>query len=179
MKFFFILSEEIRKEIRELKRSVRDEKKAKVADERQQVQKEESKNEVMKEYRENRERYKEAKAKLPTGKAREALTMELLSKFRCRLQSAKEHTQDDALNSDKKDAPRDAAQDEPYDKFWMAHPLHCEEKAPVLAKDASTKDDDWFEIYDPRNPLNKRRRGENSHKPKDDKDGRSYSRSKK
>ena len=29
---------------------------------------------------------------------------------------------------------------------------------PVLAKDANTKDDDWFDIYDPRNPLNKRRR---------------------
>lgn len=29
---------------------------------------------------------------------------------------------------------------------------------PVLAKDANTKDDDWFEISDPRNALAKRRR---------------------
>lgn len=44
----------------------------------------------------------------------------------------------------------------------MSHKLTFEEKDPVLAKDANTKDDDWFEIYDPRNPLNKRRRGENA-----------------
>lgn len=42
----------------------------------------------------------------------------------------------------------------------MVHQLHFKEDDPVLAKDANTKDDDWFEIYDPRNPLNKRRRGE-------------------
>lgn len=42
----------------------------------------------------------------------------------------------------------------------MVHQLHFKEDTPVLAKDANTKDDDWFEIYDPRNPLNKRRRGE-------------------
>lgn len=35
----------------------------------------------------------------------------------------------------------------------------------VVAKDANTKDDDWFEIYDPRNKLNKRRRGELPSKP--------------
>jgi peptidyl-prolyl cis-trans isomerase SDCCAG10 len=36
--------------------------------------------------------------------------------------------------------------------------LRFEAYAPVIAKDASTKTDDWFEIYDPRNPINKRRR---------------------
>jgi len=39
-----------------------------------------------------------------------------------------------------------------------------EKNDPVLAKDASTKADDWFEITDPRNPLTKRRR---EHKEKD------------
>jgi len=41
---------------------------------------------------------------------------------------------------------------------WMKNTLRFEANDPVLAKDASTKDDDWFDIYDPRNPLNKRRR---------------------
>lgn len=50
--------------------------------------------------------------------------------------------------------------------FRLSHKLHFKEDTPVLAKDANTKDDDWFEIYDPRNPLNKRRRGENSSKSK-------------
>ena len=41
---------------------------------------------------------------------------------------------------------------------WMRKELKFVSDDPVLAKDANTKDDDWFDIYDPRNPLNKRRR---------------------
>jgi peptidyl-prolyl cis-trans isomerase SDCCAG10 len=40
----------------------------------------------------------------------------------------------------------------------MSKELKFEGMDPVMAKDASRKDDDWFDIYDPRNPLNKRRR---------------------
>lgn len=174
-----VFSEEIRKEIRDLKRSVRNEKKAKEADEKQQVQKEEDKNEIMKVYIENQEKYKEEKAKLPKGKAREDLTMELLNKFKSRLQNVKEHTKDDTSNFDKKDTSTEIPEDDLHDESWMTHSLHCEEKAPVLAKDASRKDDDWFEIYDPRNPLNKRRRGDKSQKSKDDKDSKGYFHSKK
>lgn len=133
----------------------------------------------MKEYKESQEKYKEAKAKLPRkGKTRENFTLEMLSKFRHKLQNAKEHIKDDTSKFDEKDASEDTEEDDPNDESWMAHSLHCEEKAPVLAKDASTKNDDWFEIYDPRNPLNKRRRGEKSHRLKDDKD-RSYLHSRK
>lgn len=46
--------------------------------------------------------------------------------------------------------------------FRLSHKLKFQEDDPVLAKDANTKEDDWFEIYDPRNPLNKRRRGEST-----------------
>jgi len=128
----------------------------------------------MKEYIETQEKYKKAKEKLPKkGKTREDFTMELFNQFKNKLQNAKEHTKDNTTSSDK----QDTEDDDPHDESWLTHALHCEEKAPVLAKDASTKDDDWFEIYDPRNPLNKRRRGEKS-KFKDDKGGRSYSRHK-
>ena len=48
------------------------------------------------------------------------------------------------------------------DDNWMANTLKFESDDPVLAKDASTKDDDWFDIYDPRNPVNKRRRERDS-----------------
>lgn len=165
----------IRKEIRELKRSVQNAKKTKELDQKQQTEKEENKSEVMKEYKETQEKYKKAKEKLPKkGKMHEDFTMELFKQFRSKLQNAKEHTKDDATSSDKKTL-KDTEDDDPHDKSWLTHVLHCEEKAPVLAKDASTKDDDWFEIYDPRNPLNKRRRGEQSHKSKIDKGGRSYS----
>ena len=48
------------------------------------------------------------------------------------------------------------------DDNWMANSLKFQSDDPVLAKDASTKDDDWFDIYDPRNPMNKRRRERDS-----------------
>lgn len=127
----------------------------------------------MKEYIETQEKYKKTKEKLPKkGKTREDFTMELFKQFKNKLHNAKEHTKDDTTSSDK--MSKDTEDDDPHDESWLTHTLHCEEKAPVLAKDASTKNDDWFEIYDPRNPLNKRRR-EKSHKTKDDKSGRSYS----
>jgi peptidyl-prolyl cis-trans isomerase SDCCAG10 len=156
---------------------VQNEKKAKETEQNEQVQKKENKSEIIKEYREIQEKYKEAKAKLPKkGKTREAFTMELLNKFKNKLQNAKEHTKNDT--SDKKETSKDTEDDDPLDESWMTHALHCEDKTPVLAKDASTKDDDWFEIYDPRNPLNKRRRGEKSDNSKEDKRSRNYSRHK-
>lgn len=131
----------------------------------------------MKEYIETQEKYKKTKEKVPEkGKTRESFTMELFKQFKSKLQNAKEHTKDDTTSSDK--MSKDTEDDDSHDESWLTHTLHCEEKAPVLAKDASTKNDDWFEIYDPRNPLNKRRRGEKSHKSKDDKSGRSYSHNK-
>lgn len=51
-----------------------------------------------------------------------------------------------------------------------SHPLRFENKDAVLAKDANKKDDDWFEIYDPRSALNKRKRQLNKTEGKQDKD---------
>lgn len=171
-------SEAIRKEIRELKRDVQNDKRAKEAERKQQIDKDnkKEKSEVMKAYLESQERYKKASAQLPKkGKAREDFTMQLLKKFRNKLQDAKEHVNDSSTEFDEKESSQSNVDDDPQDESWMTHVLHCEEKAPVLAKDASTKDDDWFEIYDPRNPLNKRRRGEKSQKSKDDKSSKSHS----
>lgn len=44
--------------------------------------------------------------------------------------------------------------------FRMAHKLRFDDDEAVLARDANTKNDDWYEVFDPRNPLNKRRREE-------------------
>lgn len=175
-----IYSEAIRKEIRDLKRNVQNEKRMKEMDKINQVEeseKKKQKSEIMKDYVETQEKYKEAKAKLPKkGKTREDLTMEMFNKFKNKLQQVKEHANDDTSNSGTKTTSGDTEDDDADDKSWMRQSLHCEEKAPVLAKDASTKDDDWFEIYDPRNPLNKRRRGEKTHKSQDDKSGKKHSR---
>lgn len=154
---------------------MQNEKKAKEIDRKQQIEKEENKSEIIKEYIETQEKYKKAKEKLPKkGKTREDFTMELFNQFKNKLQNAKEHTKDHTTSSDKKTL-KDTEDNDEHDESWLAHAMHYEEKAPVLAKDASTKNDDWFEIYDPRNPLNKRRRGEKSYKSRNDKGGKSYS----
>ena len=61
---------------------------------------------------------------------------------------------------------QDDNDDSDDDDNWMANSLNFESNDPVLAKDASTKDDDWFDIYDPRNPMNKRRRENDAKKSK-------------
>lgn len=40
------------------------------------------------------------------------------------------------------------------------HQVTFDEEKIVLAKDAMKKDADYYDIYDPRNPLNERRRQE-------------------
>lgn len=44
--------------------------------------------------------------------------------------------------------------------FRLAHKLSFADNVPVLARDANTKDDAWYDLNDPRNPINKRRREE-------------------
>lgn len=49
----------------------------------------------------------------------------------------------------------------PTDDSWLAHELKCqkEDEGPTLAKDANMRGEkDWYDIYDPRNPINIRRR---------------------
>lgn len=90
-----------------------------------------------------------------------------MNKFLNKLSAVKEQqSEETSSTSDEKKVENDDDDDDPNDKTWMTRQLHCDEKAPVLAKDASTKGDDWFEIYDPRNPINKRRRGEGTDKSK-------------
>ena len=82
----------------------------------------------------------------------------MLSKFRAKLDALKEQ------RTDAEDVPKPSTDDNLVEKEiqgdeWLAHTLKFEDTAPILAKDASTKDDDWYDAYDPRNPLNKRKRG--------------------
>lgn len=75
----------------------------------------------------------------------------MLEKFRKRLQENKSKIQ----NEEEKE-------EIPYKDSWLTHKMTCTgEDEIVLAKDANaigSKEEDWFDIYDPRNPINKRRR---------------------
>lgn len=56
----------------------------------------------------------------------------------------------------------------------QTHTLKFEETGSILAKDASTKRDDWYEndISNPQNPINKRKRGEDERHGKKDRSHR-------
>lgn len=72
-----------------------------------------------------------------------------------------------ASGSTEKEIAKNAYGDDIVGDDWLAHKLSFEEPAAILAKDASTKGDDWYDVYDPRNTLNKRKRGEDKHRQRD------------
>merc|ERR1711915_170338 len=149
--------EEIQKELKALTKELKPKKKktVQVEEVEEKLTEEEKSNDMLLSFHKEQKRYKE---KLPVVKKsanREDQTLAMLAKFKQRLADIK--VDEDELNnqSNKRD---DEDDDELAGDDWMKNTLRFETNDPVLAKDASTKDDDWFDIYDPRNPLNKRRR---------------------
>ncbi|XP_018328412.1 uncharacterized protein LOC108739157 [Agrilus planipennis] len=163
--------EEIQKEIENVKREYHKNKLRKNQIETEEKKQEEEKSEILQEYHNDYKKYKEQKKELPKkGAGREQFTLKLLEKFKQKLSSVKEKQSE---NEDVETAESTVTaeinendNDDDDDENWLAHKLHFKEPTPTLAKDANMKGDDWFEIYDPRNPLNKRRRGEDKKKSK-------------
>lgn len=92
---------------------------------------------------------------------REQFTLQLLNKFKSKL----ENIRSSASEASTEDAPKKPIVDDEEElnsDNWLTHTLRFEEQGEVLAKDASTKKDDWYsnDVNDPRNPINKRKRGE-------------------
>ncbi|XP_060530579.1 spliceosome-associated protein CWC27 homolog [Cylas formicarius] len=143
--------EELKKEIQNIKKEYRKNKIDKNAQKEENLKKEQEKNAAIKDFEEEYNVYKSKNKALPKkGAGREEFTLQLLEEFKKKLRSVKEVEPESDAEENK---------DEEREKDWYSHELHFTDNT-VLAKDANTKDDDWFEIYDPRNPLNKRRRGE-------------------
>ncbi|XP_076307192.1 spliceosome-associated protein CWC27 homolog [Tachypleus tridentatus] len=151
-------TEEIRKEIKKLKKEIANDRKPKEGNgedenktEKSETNiKEEKENSVLTEFRMEIAKYNEQKKKLPKkGGGREEQTLNMLSKFQSLLQSAKDNspTEETLDNEDGDD-----------DKGWLTHVFHFEDNGPVLANDANIRSTESFEIFDPRNPLNQRRR---------------------
>ncbi|CAH2238012.1 jg10335 [Pararge aegeria aegeria] len=149
----------IRKEIKKLRKEMKGTKNEEIVEEKTEEKKEkslEADNEMYKQFVEEQEKYKKIKEKIPKkGAAREDFTLQLLAKFKTKLHAIKEKAQ---VETETKEDEDNVDTDD-----WMGHTLCFEDKGAVLAKDASTKGDDWFDIYDPRNPINKRKR-ENTEK---------------
>jgi peptidyl-prolyl cis-trans isomerase SDCCAG10 len=165
--------EAIIKEIKALKREMRGEKKDAVAVGEDPVAKkakrnltdEEKANDLLLSFHKERDVYASKKPLPKKGADREAMTMQLLEKFKSKLHAVK--VEGVEVKSQSQKQLEDEEEEEVAGDDWMANTLHFEKNDPVLAKDASSKDDDWFDIYDPRNPVNKRRRGERDKKEKD------------
>ncbi|KAL4617604.1 hypothetical protein GN956_G21529 [Arapaima gigas] len=87
-----------------------------------------------------------------SGKPHQRRTLALLDRFKSKLSTAISETPD---------VPEEDVEElaEDDDRGWMAHVLHFDEQSRKV-KDANMQDEDTFEIYDPRNPVNKRRREE-------------------
>lgn len=157
--------DEIKLEINSLKKQYHQDKKVKddlmEKDQNVQVEKKQQ-NELMKDYISERDKYAMLKINKKKGATRQDFTLELLSKFKSKLNSVIEQKQEgegeeEGVKITKKD-------DVLNEDGWLGHTLKFEENGAVLAKDAATKKDDWYDVYDPRNPLNKRRRGEDKEK---------------
>lgn len=175
--------EEIQKELKQLTKELRPKKKSKKGiendddDAKEEMTEEEKKNDMLASYHQEQKKFAEKKAAAPIPKqkaSREEATLAMLAKFKQKLSGFKYDDEDEASKNDpkpKKTDEKGSDDEEIIGDDWMKNTLVFESDAPVLAKDASTKDDDWFDIYDPRNPLNKRRRekdaGDGARKEKD------------
>ncbi|XP_068677174.1 spliceosome-associated protein CWC27 homolog [Montipora foliosa] len=87
------------------------------------------------------------------GEGRDEQNLALLASFQAKLEQSPEEDEeekDDREKLQKEDEEGD-------DTGWMFHKLSCENELK-RARDAFIEDEDTFEIYDPRNPINKRRR---------------------
>uniref|UniRef100_A0A1Y1NBM2 Uncharacterized protein n=1 Tax=Photinus pyralis TaxID=7054 RepID=A0A1Y1NBM2_PHOPY len=158
--------EEIKKEIESVKKEYHKNKLQKLKEDASQNQQDLHRSETLQEYESGNAKYKDVSNSFPKkGSSREEFTLNLLSKFKQKLQAVKdkEREEQEAVEAANAKANEEINDDpEKEDDSWLTHELHFINDEPVLAKDANTKGDDWFEIYDPRNPLNKRRRGETS-----------------
>lgn len=147
-------SDELRKEARQLKKELQAIKQRKEESLKPAVDevKEEKKpsSEAVAEYLEGRKKYEELrKQKKTKGSNREQQTLDLLNRFKSKLSSA--------ITEAPEEEEEELAEDD--DRGWMAHVLQFDEQTRKV-KDANMQDEDTFEIYDPRNPVNKRRREE-------------------
>ncbi|CAH2296252.1 peptidyl-prolyl cis-trans isomerase CWC27 homolog [Pelobates cultripes] len=148
-------SEELRKEARLLKRELKAAKQKKEDDAKEIKPKEVEKKAAdiaVEEYIKEKEKYEDLKKKnTKKGSSREEQTLALLNSFKSKLTQAISETPEEIESETEVED----------DKGWLSHVLQFDENEKGRkVKDANMQDEDTFEIYDPRNPVNKRRREE-------------------
>lgn len=97
---FTVHREDIKKEIESVKKDYHKNKLRKI-EQTVEDKKEEEKSEVFKDYKNEYDKYKSKKELLPKkGASREKFTLELLAKFKKKLQSAKEEEDEEKVEDD-------------------------------------------------------------------------------
>lgn len=138
-----------RAEYKRLKREMMETKKKK--DEKEKTSSESKESDVLAAFHAEQKNYLEKKkaSQKRKGEGRDEQTLALLASFQTKLDESEENEEEQVIET--------KADIEDDDTGWMTHSLQCETQQK-LARDANIQDEDTFEIFDPRNPINKRRR---------------------
>uniref|UniRef100_A0A8C3IVZ8 Spliceosome-associated protein CWC27 homolog n=1 Tax=Chrysemys picta bellii TaxID=8478 RepID=A0A8C3IVZ8_CHRPI len=146
-------SEELRKEVRQLKRELLEAKQKREENstkskEKKEEEEEADPNSIVTEYLQEKKKYEDLRKQQPKkGISREEQTLALLDRFKSKLTQAIADTPENEMSEPEVED----------DEGWLSHVLQFEDRSRKV-KDANMQDEDTFEIYDPRNPVNKRRR---------------------
>ncbi|XP_020617682.1 peptidyl-prolyl cis-trans isomerase CWC27 homolog [Orbicella faveolata] len=138
-----------RAEYKRLKREMMETKTKK--DEKEKTSSESKESDVLAAFHAEQKIYLEKKktSQKRKGEGRDEQTLALLASFQTKLNGSEEIEEEEIDDNE--------AENEDDDTGWMTHSLRCETQQK-LARDAYIEDEDTFEIFDPRNPINKRRR---------------------
>ncbi|GFU02008.1 spliceosome-associated protein CWC27 homolog [Nephila pilipes] len=147
---------EIQKQIKQLKKELSRKKKEKTEIPEEVIEKEPEKeeNEVLAGYHKQLEKYKSKPISRKGTSEREEQTLKFLEKFKNSMEAAKKtYTDEVKMKSSDEDEDDD-------NEAWLAHCLRADDQKVILAKDANLPSQDRYDISDPRNPINERRRKE-------------------
>jgi peptidyl-prolyl cis-trans isomerase SDCCAG10 len=164
--FFIIFRQMLKEEIKQLRKELisnAQSKKDEVEKKKQEIQKQEEQFDIVKKYKEDIDKYEHLKRKKLMD-AKESKTLELLESFRERLFNAKNKVDE---NADKVESVEVVSK--PTDEFdvILTHKLEIDEEIKQKVIDANIRDNDRYDIFDPRNVLNKRKRDEVKETSKD------------
>ncbi|KAK4309261.1 hypothetical protein Pmani_019099 [Petrolisthes manimaculis] len=156
---------EMKAEIKQLKQELSGKKPKPEPELKEEV--EDNESITIKEFKQDKAKYEEERAKLPRkGASREEQTLTLLQKFQAKMTRVMSHDGGSGGEEEEQEleeeSEKQVKEEEGEANDWMSHRFFFESGNPVLAKDASTKDDKWYDVNDPRNALTKRRREETS-----------------
>ncbi|GIY98121.1 hypothetical protein CEXT_551241, partial [Caerostris extrusa] len=104
-------------------------------------------NEVLAQYHKKLAKYKSKPVSRKGTSEREEQTLKFLEKFKNSMEKAKMNYTEEKSSDEE-------------DESWLVHCLRANDEKTILAKDANLPTGDRYDLSDPRNPINERRRKE-------------------